>query len=238
MPLLSVPIQLVSLPSLSSSRGEEVRSRGEGLEGWGWWRANEPHLQFSNPPLYLSVLLRTTAFEFKSQQWVVFLLWLHHDKSPLTHNGSLLFLHRNVGKGHKMKGGWWFHYYVIECCYCGEALLLKFHPFYYWLSTMDTPLLGKGFRAITSGSLGPGWNPGQVPGACPSSWGEVCLSRQTHCRTLLPLALLFPSLPFFLSLLCSLPHSFPSLFFVKRTHSVYTSASITRVLPFYKRRWV
>ena len=106
MPLLSVPIQLVSLPSLSSSRGEEVRSRGEGLEGRGWWRANELPLQFSNPPLYLSVLLRTTAFEFKSQQWVVFLLWLHNDKSPLTHNGGLLFLHRNVGKGHKMKGGW------------------------------------------------------------------------------------------------------------------------------------
>lgn len=78
-----------------------MQSRGESLEGDG--EPVRPPLQFSKPPLDLSVLLRTTAFEFKSQQCVVFLLWLHHDKSPLTQNGSPLFLSWNVGKGHKMK---------------------------------------------------------------------------------------------------------------------------------------
>ena len=53
MPLLSVPIQLFSLPSLSSSRGEEVWSRGEGLEGRGWWRANE--IPPSNSPTLHSI---------------------------------------------------------------------------------------------------------------------------------------------------------------------------------------
>ena len=113
-------------------------------------------------------------------------------------------------------GGEWFHYYAIACCCCEEALILKFHPFYSWLSTMDTLLLGKGLRASTSGSLGPGWNPAQrIPGVCPSSRGEVCLDGPVHCGTLFPFILPCPSLPFFLSLLCTLPHSFPSLFWNK-----------------------
>ena len=250
MPLLLVPIQLVSLPSLSSPRAGEVQSRGESLEGDG--EPVRPPLQFSKPPLHLSVLLRTTAFEFKSQECVVFLLWLHRDKSPLTQNGSPLFLCWNVGKGHKMKWrvwGEWFHYYAMACCCCEQALILKFHPFYSWLSTVDTLLLGKGLRVSTSGSLGPGWNPAQrIPGVAPHpgercAWTGRCTAEPSFL--LFFHALLFPF--FFLFYAPSLTPSHLS-FEIKPTHgkthtfSVHLSewypCVITRVLPFYKKRWL
>ena len=113
-----------------------------------------PPLQtFSIPPPYLSVLLRTIAFEFKSQKSVVFLLWLHHDNSPLRQMAASYFSTGIWGKVTIWKGEGDNSPLTLHTITSSSQLLLrrssslKLHPFYYWLSTMDAPLLSKGLRA-------------------------------------------------------------------------------------------
>lgn len=121
------------------------------------------------------------------------------------------------------------HYYIIIIAVViAEKLFFKAPPLLLLTLNRGCPIVEQRAQGHTSGSfsLSPGWNSGhRAHRSSLSQQPEARCAWMGRCGTLSPIVPPFPSLPFLLSLLCSLPPSFPSLFLkynlqvVKGTHA-------------------